>query len=88
MSELYKLSIKEKLEGLKSKQFSSVEITQTYLDRIKLSTKVLNDKSLCKSIDKLFTSKTKTKSVVKKVKKLGDSVFFNTIKEINKALAK
>ena len=54
----------------------------------KLSTKVANDKSLCKSIDKLFTSKTKTKSVVKKVKKLGDSVFFNTIKEINKALAK
>ena len=59
-----------------------------YLDRIKLSTKVVNDKSLCKSIDKLFTSKTKTKSVVKKVKKLGDIVFFNTINEINKALAK
>ena len=42
MSELYKLSIKEKLEGLKSKQFSSVEITQTYLDRIKLLDKDLN----------------------------------------------
>ena len=59
-----------------------------YLDRIKLSTKVVNDKSLCKSIDKLFKSKTKTKSVVKKVKKIGDSVFFNTVKEINKTLAK
>ena len=42
MSELYKLSIKEKLDGLKSKQFSSVEITQTYLDRIKLLDKDLN----------------------------------------------
>ena len=42
MSELYKLSIKEKLEGLKSKQFSSVEITQTYLDRIKFLDKDLN----------------------------------------------
>ena len=42
MSELYKLSIKEKLEGLKSKQFSSVEMTQTFLDRIKLLDKDLN----------------------------------------------
>ena len=55
-----------------------------YLDRIKLSTKVVNDKSLCKSIDKLFKSKTKTKSVVKKVKKLGDKILINTIKEIEK----
>ena len=35
MSELYKLSIKEKLLGLESSSFSSTELTQSYLDRIK-----------------------------------------------------
>ncbi|MBE19589.1 MAG: Asp-tRNA(Asn)/Glu-tRNA(Gln) amidotransferase GatCAB subunit A [Gammaproteobacteria bacterium] len=35
MSEFYKLSIKEKLEGLKSGSFSSLEITNSYLERIK-----------------------------------------------------
>ena len=35
MSELYELSIKEKLLGLESSLFSSTELTQSYLDRIK-----------------------------------------------------
>ena len=35
MSDLYKLSIKEKLEGLKKLSFSSTELTKSYLDRIK-----------------------------------------------------
>ena len=36
MTELYQLSIKEKLQGLKNSFFSSSELTQSYLDRIKL----------------------------------------------------
>ena len=35
MSELYQLSIKEKLEGLKNSSFSSLELTESYLERIK-----------------------------------------------------
>ena len=35
MTELYQLSIKEKLQGLKNSFFSSSELTQSYLDRIK-----------------------------------------------------
>lgn len=34
MSELYQLSIREKLQGLEDSSFSSIELTQSYLDRI------------------------------------------------------
>jgi len=35
MTELHKLSIKEKLKGLKNSTFSSQELTESYLKRIK-----------------------------------------------------
>ena len=35
MLELYQLTIKEKLEGLKNSSFSSLELTESYLERIK-----------------------------------------------------
>ena len=35
MTELHKLSIKEKLKGLKDSTFSSQELTESYLKRIK-----------------------------------------------------
>ena len=42
MSELYQLSIKEKLEGLKNSSFSSLELTESYLERIKRIDSELN----------------------------------------------
>ena len=36
MDDLFKLSIKEKLEGLSKSTFSSQELTESYLARIKL----------------------------------------------------
>ena len=35
MPEMYQLTIKEKLEGLKNSSFSSLELTESYLERIK-----------------------------------------------------
>ena len=35
MSELYKLSIKDKLKGLMQKEFRAIEITESYIERIK-----------------------------------------------------
>ena len=35
MSELYKFSIKDKLKGLLERKFSSIEITASYIERIK-----------------------------------------------------
>ena len=35
MEEFYKLSIKEKLKGLKESTFSSLDLTESYLHRIK-----------------------------------------------------
>ena len=35
MEEFYKLSIKEKLKGLTESTFSSLELTESYLQRIK-----------------------------------------------------
>tara|TARA_B100000686_G_scaffold286996_1_gene312171 strand:- start:13197 stop:14657 length:1461 start_codon:yes stop_codon:yes gene_type:complete len=66
MSELYKLSIKEKLQGLKEKSFSSEELTKSYLDRIKrFDSKinsfitVLDDQAIkgAKESDKRYASK-------------------------------
>ncbi|GIS32855.1 MAG: hypothetical protein Ct9H90mP4_07690 [Gammaproteobacteria bacterium] len=36
MSELYKLSIKDKLKGLMQKEFRAIEITESYIERIKI----------------------------------------------------
>ena len=42
MEEFYKLSIKEKLKGLKESAFSSLELTESYLQRIKKVDKKIN----------------------------------------------
>jgi len=42
MSELYKLSIKEKLKGLTDKTFSSLDLTSSYFERIKEFDSTLN----------------------------------------------
>ena len=42
MEEFYKLSIKEKLKGLRESAFSSLELTESYLQRIKKVDKKIN----------------------------------------------
>ena len=42
MEEFFKLSIKEKLKGLKESAFSSLELTESYLQRIKKVDKKIN----------------------------------------------
>ena len=42
MEEFYKLSIKEKLKGLAESTFSSLELTESYLQRIKKIDKKIN----------------------------------------------
>ena len=42
MEEFYKLSIKEKLKGLSKSTFSSLELTESYLQRIKKIDKEIN----------------------------------------------
>ena len=59
-----------------------------YLDKIKVSKKIQGDKSLYKNIEALIRNNRKTKSVVKKVKNLGDKILIMTIKEIIKTLVK
>ena len=57
-----------------------------YLDKIKLSQKVSNTRNLNKKIKILFKNKSKSKAVVRKVKKFGNEILINTIKEIEKEL--
>ena len=59
-----------------------------YLDKIKVSKKVEETKSLYKNIELLIRNKSKTKSVIKKVKNLGDKILIITIKEIQRSLIK
>ena len=59
-----------------------------YLDKIKVSKKVVNDKNLNKNIKELFRNKSKSKLVVKKVKKFGDRILISTIREIERTLHK
>ena len=59
-----------------------------YLDKIQVSKKIQGDKSLYKNIETLIRNNRKTKSVVKKVKNLGDKILIMTIKEIKKTLVK
>ena len=59
-----------------------------YLDRIKVSKKVRGSKSLQQNIELLIRNKNKTKSVIKKVKKLGDNILILTMKEIERSLTK
>ena len=42
VSEIYELSIKEQLEGLKKYQFSSAELVNSYINRIEELNPVLN----------------------------------------------
>ena len=42
MTELHKLSVKEKLKGLKDSTFSSQELTESYLKRIKKLDRKIN----------------------------------------------
>ncbi len=57
-----------------------------YLDKIKLSQKVSNTRNLNKKIKILFKNKSKSKAVVRKVKKFGNEILISTIKEIEKEL--
>ena len=59
-----------------------------YLDKIKVSKKIQDNKSLCKNIEALIRNKNKTKSFVKKIKNLGDKFLIITIKEIESLLVK
>ena len=59
-----------------------------YLDKIKLSKKVSNIQNLNKKIKILFKNKSKSKIVVRKVKKFGNKILIKTIKEIEKELNK
>ncbi len=60
----------------------------SYLDKIKVSKKIHDNKSLYKNIETLIKNKSKTKSVVKRVKNLGDKILILTIKEIENTLIK
>ena len=59
-----------------------------YLDRIKVSKRVQDNKSLSKNIEVLIRNKNKTKSVIKRIKNLGDKLLITTIKEIENTLLK
>ena len=59
-----------------------------YLDKIKLSKKVGNIQNLNKKIKILFKNKSKSKLVVKKVKKFGDKILISTVNEIERELNK
>ncbi len=59
-----------------------------YLDKIKVSKKIQDNKSLCKNIESLIRNKSKTKSFVKRIKNLGDKFLITTIKEIESILVK
>ena len=59
-----------------------------YLDKIKVSKKIQGDKSLYKNIEKLIRNKSNAKSVIKRMKNLGDKILILTIKEIENTLVK
>ena len=42
MTDLTDLSLEDQIEGLNSKKFSSIELTSSYLEKIKKNNKVLN----------------------------------------------
>ncbi|MFL2897357.1 MAG: 3-deoxy-D-manno-octulosonic acid transferase [Candidatus Pelagibacter sp.] len=59
-----------------------------YLHKIKVSKKIQGHKSLYKNIEKLVRNKSNVKSVIKRMKKLGDKILILTIKEIGNTLLK
>ena len=59
-----------------------------YLNKIKVSKKIQSDKSLLKNIEMLIRNKNKAKSVINRVKNLGDKILILTIKEIENILVK
>ena len=59
-----------------------------YLNKINLAKKVGNEKNLNKNIEILFKNENKSKLVTKRVKKFGDKILTNTIKEIKRSMYK
>ena len=59
-----------------------------YLNKIKVSKKIQGDKGLQKNIQLLISNKSKAKSVIKRVKNIGDKILILTKKEIEKTLVK
>ncbi len=59
-----------------------------YLNKINVSKKIQGDKGLQKNIQLLISNKSKAKSVIKRVKNIGDKILILTKKEIEKTLVK
>ena len=59
-----------------------------YLNKIKVSKKIQDEKTLNKNIQTLISNKIKAKSVIKRVKNIGDKILIITIKEIENTLLK
>ena len=64
------------------------KIKFSFLNKINLAKKVGNEKNLNKNIEILFKNKNKSKLVTKRVKKFGDKILTNTIKEIKRSMYK
>ena len=58
------------------------------MSKIQASKKIQNEKSLKKNIEILIKNKKNTKSLIKKVKKLGDKILISTKKEIENTIIK
>ena len=59
-----------------------------YLDKIQVSKKIQGDKSLFKNVELLIGNKSKGRSVIRRVKNLGDRISKFVIKEIESLLTK
>ena len=59
-----------------------------YLKQIHVTKKIKSEKSLKKSIEILIKNKKNTKSLIRKVKKLGDKILISAKKEIEKSIIK
>ena len=58
------------------------------MNEIQASKKIKSEKSLKKNIEILIKNKKNTKSLIKKVKKLGDKILINAKKEIENTIIK
>ena len=59
-----------------------------YLKKIHVTKEIKNEKTLKKNIEILIKNKKNTKSLIKKVKKLGDKILISTKKEIENTIIK
>ena len=59
-----------------------------YLDKIQVAKKIRGDKSLFKNVELLISNKSKGRSIIKRVKNLGDKISKFVIKEIESSLIK